>query len=78
MLNIQPTCCLEVYFQNVHQHTGGKWLNNDSKCREDNQLQSLKLPYINILVEYVESNIQNEDPETKTSREVRDCVTQNT
>ena len=31
-------------FQKVDQHTGGKWLIHDTKCRKDNQLQSLELP----------------------------------
>ena len=31
-------------FQNVEQHTGGKWLIHGTKPRKDNQLQSLELP----------------------------------
>ena len=31
-------------FQNVDQHTGGKWLIHGTKHHKDNQLQSLELP----------------------------------
>ena len=31
-------------FQQVDQHTGGKWLIHGTKRRNDNQLQSLELP----------------------------------
>ena len=44
MSNLQPNCCLKLEFQKVNQHAGGKWLIHDTKCRKDNQLQSLKLP----------------------------------
>ena len=44
MSNLQPNCCLKFDFQKVDQHAGGKWLIHDTKCRKDNQLQSLKLP----------------------------------
>ena len=44
MSNLQPNCCLKVDFQKVDQHTGGKWLIPDTKCRKDNHMQSLKLP----------------------------------
>ena len=44
MSNLQPNCCLEIDFQKVDQHAGGKWLIHDTKRRKDNQLQSLKLP----------------------------------
>ena len=44
MSNLQPNCCLKIYFQKVDQHAGGKWLIHDTKGRKDNQLQSLKLP----------------------------------
>ena len=43
MSNVQPNSCLKVDFQKVDQHAGGKWLIHDTKCRKDNQLQSLKL-----------------------------------
>ena len=46
MSNLQPNCCLKFDFQKVDQHAGGKWLIHDTKRRKDNQLQSLKLPYI--------------------------------
>ena len=44
MPKLQPNRCLKVDFQNVDQHTEGKWLIYDTKRRKDNQLQSLKLP----------------------------------
>ena len=44
MSNLQPNCCLKFDFQKVDQHAGGKWLIHDTKRRNDNQLQSLKLP----------------------------------
>ena len=44
MSNLQPNCCLEVDFQTMDQHAGGKWVIRDTKRRNDNQLQSLKLP----------------------------------
>ena len=44
MSNLQPNCCLKFDFQKVDQHAGGKWLIRDAKRRNDNQLQSLKLP----------------------------------
>ena len=44
MSNLQPNCCLKVNFQNLDQHTGGKWLIHATKRRKDNQLESLKLP----------------------------------
>ena len=44
MSNLQPNCCLKFDFQKVDQHAGGKWLIHDTKCRKDNQLQSLISP----------------------------------
>ena len=44
MPNLQLSCGLQVNFQIVDQHTGGKWLIHDTKRRKDNQSQSLKLP----------------------------------
>ena len=44
MSNLQPNCCLQIDFQKVDQHAGGKWLIHVTKHRKDNQLQSLKLP----------------------------------
>ena len=44
MSNLQPNCCLRVNFYNVDKHTGGKWFIHDTKRRNNNQLQSLKLP----------------------------------
>ena len=44
MSNLQPNCYLKINFQKVDQNTGGKWLIHDIKHRNDNQLQSLKLP----------------------------------
>ena len=42
--SLQPNCCLKFDFQKVDQHAGGKWLIHYTKRRNDNQLQSLKLP----------------------------------
>ena len=35
----------KLEFQKVDQHTGGKWLIHGTKRRNDNQLQSLELPF---------------------------------
>ena len=43
MSNLQTNSPSKLYFQNVDQQTGGKWLNNGTKHRNDSQLQSLKL-----------------------------------
>ena len=43
MSNLQ-TYYFKLDFQKVDQHTGGKWLIHGTKCRKDNQLQSLELP----------------------------------
>ena len=45
MSNLQPNCCLKFDFQKVDQLAWGKWLIHDTKRRNDNQLQNLKLPY---------------------------------
>ena len=42
--NLQPNWCLKINLQKVDQHARGKWLIHDTKRRNDNQLQSLKLP----------------------------------
>ena len=44
MLNLQTYYHFKLDFQNVDQHTGGKWVIHAIKRRKDNQLQSLKLP----------------------------------
>ena len=44
MSNLQHNCCLKIDFQKADQHAGGKWLIHDTKCRKENQLQSLNLP----------------------------------
>ena len=44
MSNLQPNWRLKIDFPNVDQHAGGKWLIHNAKLRNDNQLQSLKLP----------------------------------
>ena len=44
MSNLQSYYHFELDFQNVDQHTGGKWLIHGTKRRKDNQLQSLELP----------------------------------
>ena len=43
MSNLQSNCCLKIDFQKMDQHAGGKWLIHDTKRRNDNQLQSMKL-----------------------------------
>ena len=45
MSNLQTYYCFKLDFQNVDQHTGGKWLIHGTKHCKDNQLQSLELPY---------------------------------
>ena len=35
----------KTYFQNVHQHAGGKWLIHGTNHNNDHQLQSMELPY---------------------------------
>ena len=44
MSNIQTYYHSKLDFQKVAQHTGGKWLIQGTKRRNDNQLQSLELP----------------------------------
>ena len=44
MLNLQTYYHFKLDCQKVDQHTGGKWLIHGTKCRKDNQLQSLELP----------------------------------
>ena len=44
MSNLQPNYSLKIDIRKVDQHTGGKWLIQDTKRRQDNQLQSLNLP----------------------------------
>ena len=44
MSNLQTYYHFILDFQKVDQHTGGKWLIHGTKCRKDNQLQSLELP----------------------------------
>ena len=46
MSNLQTNCCLKIDFQKVGHYAGGKWLTHDTKRHKDNQLQSLKLPYM--------------------------------
>ena len=43
MSNLHTHYHFKLDFQNVDQHTGGKWLIHGTKRRKDNQLQSLKL-----------------------------------
>ena len=43
--NLQTYYHFKLDFQNVDQHTGGKWLIHGTKRRKDNQLQSLELPW---------------------------------
>ena len=44
MSNLQTYYHLQLDFQKVDQHTGGKWLIHGTKRRKDDQLQSLELP----------------------------------
>ena len=44
MLNLQTHYNYKLDFQNLDQHTGGKWLIHGTKHHQDNQLQSLELP----------------------------------
>ena len=45
MSNLHTYYHLKLDFQNVDQHTGGKWLIHGTKRRKDNQLQSHELPW---------------------------------
>ena len=45
MSNLQTYYHFELEFQEVDQHTEGKWLIHGSKRQKDIQLQSLELPY---------------------------------
>ena len=42
MSNLQTHCHFKLDFQQVDQHTGGKWLIHDTKHGKDNQLESLE------------------------------------
>ena len=44
MSKLQNRYHFQLNFQNVDQHTGGKWLIHGTKHHKDNQLQSLKFP----------------------------------
>ena len=44
MWSFQTYYHFKLDFQDVDQHTGGKWLIHSTKRRKDNQLQSLELP----------------------------------
>ena len=44
MSNLQTYYNFKLDFQNVDQHTEGKWSIHGTKHCKDNQLQSLKLP----------------------------------
>ena len=44
MSNLQTYYHFKLDFQNVDQHTGGKWLIHGTKRRKDSELQSLELP----------------------------------
>ena len=43
MSHLQTYYHFKLDFQKVDQHTGGKWLIHGTKCRKNNQLQSLEL-----------------------------------
>ena len=59
MSNLQ-TYYFKLDFQNVDEHTGGKWLIHGTKRRKDNQLQSLEL-----LVEYPSRECKHDIKESK-------------
>ena len=44
MSNLQTYYHFKLDFQQLDQHTGGKWLIHGTERRKDNQLQSLELP----------------------------------
>ena len=44
MSSLQTYYHFKLDFENVDQHTGGKWLIHGTIRRKDNQLQSLELP----------------------------------
>ena len=44
MSNLQTRYHFKLDFQKNDQHTGGKWLIQGTKHRNDNQLQSLEIP----------------------------------
>ena len=44
MSNLQNYYHFKRDFLKVDQQTGGEWLIHGTKCRKDNQLQSLELP----------------------------------
>ena len=44
MSNLQTRYHFKRDFQKIDQHTGGKWLIQGTKHRNDNQLQSLEIP----------------------------------
>ena len=44
MSNLQTYYRFQLDFQEVDQHTGGRWLIHGAKRSKDNQLQSLELP----------------------------------
>ena len=82
MSNLQPNCSLKIDFQKVDPHAGGNWLIQDTKRRNDNKMQSLKLPcriyklssymwHKGVKWHHVESDILKKSPGTKTSWKVR-------
>ena len=44
MSHLQTTVTSKYIFKKVDQHTAGEWLIHGTKHRNNNQLQSLKLP----------------------------------
>ena len=60
MLNLQTHHLIKLDFQNVGQHTGGKWLIHDTKHRTDNQFQNLEPP-----VEYPSRQSQHDIEESE-------------
>ena len=46
MTNLPTNCCTVLstrFFQNVDQHTGGKWFIHSTNHREEDQLESLEM-----------------------------------
>ena len=52
MSNLQTYYHFKLDFQKVDQHTRGKWLIHGTKRRKDNQLQSLELLKLTIVLSF--------------------------
>ena len=58
MSNLQTYYHFKLDFQNVDQHTGGKWLIYGTKHRKNNQLQSLEKAIV-LHIRYVQFIFMN-------------------